>query len=184
MSSTSPVPASPIVDEDSLPCSVIHIKVEGFNARVGGLPAAIITVLGFTPFATPQGIPMPNPIPTIDVQPDGKVRITGSSPVKIIFNIEDESYDFAGAYWKTNADGTSQPTPQGGAACDTFTTVYFDRTKHVLFPCTEPQPGGSYIAIVDHVEKGGSYNYSLLVQNATDGSLGLYDPGMDNDPPA
>lgn len=164
-----------------MPCAVIHIKIVNVLWTDSSIGKAVVQVTSYTQFATPVGVPMPVPPPTIVVTPDGDITINSTSPVQLIFNVDDDSYLFAGVAWKTDEEDEVSLQDAGGS---TFPAVFIQREQHIVSAFTDPQEGGSYISIRDQADQAGSYNYTLLIQDSKTGSLAVYDPGMDNDPPA
>lgn len=157
----------------TIPCAVIDLNITRFRS-LGSITSLEAEISNDPVFLNPDGSLAQTSNITVDKQ-TGSVHVTSDCPVRIVFNIINQPYVLVGVAW-----ATSEIPRSTGAS--TFPDVKMLRDKYIAAPFDDPQPGGSSLDIMDIATDPGYYDYVLMIQSENSSEIGVFDPGMENDP--
>lgn len=166
--------AAPAVAVSSdLPAGVLSLEVVQFRSLGSILPLQA-SITGWTGFKTPPDVPMPEPAPTLALK-GNDIVVSSKYPVKLIFNLPDKRYLLVGAAWESSGEDS--------VGEQTFPAVAIERGANTPEPYQPSVPGGSSVTITNFAQIKGAFEYALQIQDTSTADIGLFDPGMTNDPP-
>jgi len=157
----------------TIPCAVIDLDITQFRS-LGAITSLEAEIVNDPVFLNPDGSESQTSTITVNKQ-TGSVSVTSDCPVHIVFNIIDQPYVLVGVAWATSE------IPRGTGA-STFPEVTMLRDKYIAAPFEDPQPGGSSLDIMDIATDPGFYDYVLMIQSEETSEIGVFDPGMENQP--
>ena len=158
----------------SIPCAVIDLDITQFRS-LGAITPLEAEIVNDPVFLNPDGSEAQTSTITVNKE-NGSIQVTSDCPVRLVFNIIGQPFVLVGVAWATSE------LPRGTGA-STFPEVQMLRDKYIAAPFDDPQAGGSSLTIMDIATDPGFYDYVLMIQSEDTSEIGVFDPGMDNDPP-